>query len=325
MDLFSHALLPYLLGKVTNVKKEHITALVLGGIAPDFDVFIMWINWVYPTFFLIVHRGITHSLFFGLLTAIAVLYLVSRKSIVSKVRKYTDFNPVFSRRNILFAYIGVIIHLFLDSVTTRGVPLFYPFDAARYSAEVFFYTDIFLTIVSLAIVVYVFKRPVQKHTATSFLLILLLTFSIMGGIRISEKNDALDFFDGEENKAYPTVNPFEWFVLSEGETITTYKFSGTNDSSYYNETVERLNVLAGGSGLDYALETAGELPQVSMFKWRAHAVAVNATFENGIWVLEYYDPLQRVSMHDAPATLRKGFGRFVGLNVSVENGTASVI
>ncbi len=77
--------------------------------------------------------------------------------------------------------------------------------------------------------------------------------------------------------------------------------------------------------MEEALRTAGELPQVKMFKWRAHAVAVNATFENDIWLLEYYNPLQRASMKDAPATLRKRFAHFGGLNVSVENGTASVI
>jgi len=225
----------------------------------------------------------------------------------------------------VFAYIGVVIHLFLDSVTTRGIPLFYPIDAARQSAGVFFYTDTFLMIVSLAIVVYIFKRPVQKHTAASFLLIFLLTFSIMGGIRISEKNEALAFFGGEGNKAYPTVNPFEWYVLSEGETITTYKFSGINGSSSYNETVKRLNVLAGGSGLNDALGTAGELPQVKMFKWGAHAVAVNATFKDEIWLLEYYDPVQRVGMRDTPAILRKLFAHLGTLNVSVENGKASVI
>jgi len=40
MDLFSHALLPYLLGDFFKRKKEEITALVVGGIAPDFDILI---------------------------------------------------------------------------------------------------------------------------------------------------------------------------------------------------------------------------------------------------------------------------------------------
>ncbi len=65
MDLLSHTLFPYLLGNYFTKRKEEITALVIGGIAPDFDYLLLWIQNVYPTFFLITHRGITHSLFFG--------------------------------------------------------------------------------------------------------------------------------------------------------------------------------------------------------------------------------------------------------------------
>ncbi|MCX9013956.1 MAG: metal-dependent hydrolase [Candidatus Methanoperedens sp.] len=325
MDLFTHALLPYLFGKVQNVKKEYLTALILGGIAPDFDVFIMGVSGIFPSLFIITHRGITHSFLFGLLTMMAVLYLASRQKIRNKIRKYVDFNPVFSRENIMFGYFGVVLHLFLDGVTTRGVPLFYPFEIARYSAEVFFYTDTFLMIVSLAIVVYIFKKPVQKHTAVKFLLIFLIAFAVMGGLRIVEKNDALDFFEGGGKQAFPTMNPFEWYVLSDGEIITTYQYNGMNSLSQYNETVQRLNVLSGGAGLDAALTTAGELPQVKSFKWRAHAVAINATFGNETWLLEYYDPLQRSEMRSAPAVLRRGFSRFSALNVSMKNGNASVV
>jgi inner membrane protein len=56
MDFFTHALLPYLLGKSAQLKKEYVTAFVLGRIAPDIDVFILWVNSVYPTFFLLTHR-----------------------------------------------------------------------------------------------------------------------------------------------------------------------------------------------------------------------------------------------------------------------------
>lgn len=51
MDIFSHTLLPYLLGNYFEKRKEVITALVMGGIAPDFDYLILWIQNVYPTFF----------------------------------------------------------------------------------------------------------------------------------------------------------------------------------------------------------------------------------------------------------------------------------
>lgn len=324
MDLFTHALLPYLLGKVQNVKKEYLTALVLGGIAPDFDVFILWINSIYPTFFLIVHRGITHSFFFGLITVMVVLYLACHDRIKNRIRKYADFNPVFTWQSVTFGYIGVIIHLFFDGVTTRGVPLFYPFEAARYSAEVFFYTDTFLMIVSLGIVIYLFKKPIKKHTVAKFLVIFLLVFAVIGGVRVTEKYEALDFFEGDGKQAFPTMNPFEWYVLSDGDKITTYQYNGLGKSSQYNETVNQMNVFSGGEGLDDALGTAGELPQVKMFKWRAYSVAINASYQDGIWLLEYYDPLQRVVIRDAPSVLRKGFSRFGSLNVSVNREGATV-
>ncbi|MFZ3384913.1 MAG: metal-dependent hydrolase, partial [Candidatus Methanoperedens sp.] len=143
MDLFTHALFPYLLGNYFKKSKEKITAFVIGGIAPDIDIFLLLIQYLYPTFFLITHRGITHSIFFGFFTGIIVLYLSSRDGIKKIVQKRIDFEPVFSRKNIMYAFAGVIIHLILDYSTTRGVPLLYPFDAARYSAELFFYTDIY--------------------------------------------------------------------------------------------------------------------------------------------------------------------------------------
>src|SRR5659263_548330 len=159
MDLFSHALLPYLLGNYLKKRKEEITAFVIGGIAPDVDIFLLFIQYLYPTFFLITHRGITHSLFFGFFTGTFILYLASRKRIKKRVQKYLNFEPFFSSRTIAYAYAGILIHLFLDYSTTRGVPLFFPFETTRYSAELFFYTDIYLTILSLVMVIFLFKRP----------------------------------------------------------------------------------------------------------------------------------------------------------------------
>ncbi|HEX7627415.1 MAG TPA: metal-dependent hydrolase, partial [Candidatus Methanoperedens sp.] len=186
MDLFTHALFPYLLGNYFKKSKEKITAFVIGGIAPDIDIFLLLIQYLYPTFFLITHRGITHSIFFGFFTGVIVLYLASRDRIKKIVQKRIDFDPVFSSKNILYAFAGVIIHLILDYSTTRGVPLLYPFDTTRYSAELFFYTDIILTIVSLIMVIYLIKKPFQARTITKFLIILLLISSGLGALRFAE-------------------------------------------------------------------------------------------------------------------------------------------
>jgi len=94
MDFFSHALLPYLLGSYIGLEKRLLAALVLGGIAPDLDVLISWINNIYPTSLLLVHRGITHTLFFGFFFGLLIFYLFSRdriKSFLEGVGKVYNF------------------------------------------------------------------------------------------------------------------------------------------------------------------------------------------------------------------------------------------
>jgi inner membrane protein len=325
MDLFSHALLPYFLGNYFKKRKEEITAFVIGGIAPDIDIFLLLIQYLYPTFFLITHRGITHSLFFGFFTGIFVLYLASRKGIKKRVQKYFNFEAVFTWRTITYAYAGVLIHLFLDYSTTRGVPLFFPFETKRYSAELFFYTDIYLTIVSLIMVIFLFKRSFQARTITKFLVIFLLVFAGLGAIRFVEKNNSEVFFNDGSIKSFPTMNPFGWYnQKEEGDNITVFEYDGLEGKSNYNLTVPRLNILSAGDGLDTAISTADKLPQTKMFKWRAHGVAVNASYGNGSWSLEYYDPVQRIEMRGMSGTFRRAGARLSSLNINVTGEKAVV-
>lgn len=323
MDLFSHALLPYLLGNSFKTRKEDVIALVLGGIAPDFDILLLWINYLYPTSYLITHRGITHSLFFGFFAGISVLYLASRSSVKTRVRRFVDFEPVIDLRTVMFAYAGVIIHLFLDYSTTRGVPFFYPFQASRYSAEIFFYTDTYLTILSLIIIIILYKKQLQVRNTMKFLVVFLLAFAVLGGLRIAEKTSAEQFFRGTNLEAYPTMNPFEWYVLGEDkDKITIHEYNGLRRSTMYNETVLRMNIVSSGENLAASLDLAGKLPQVWMFKWRAYAVAINASSRDGIWYLDYYDPMQRAMIRSAPAAF---FMRInAPISVKVEAGKAVV-
>jgi inner membrane protein len=200
----------------------------------------------------------------------------------------------------------VIIHLILDYSTTRGVPLLYPFDVSRYSAEVFFYTDTYLMILALVMVIWLYRKPLQKNTAVKFLVIYLIVFAGLGTARLTEKTSAEQFSHDSGIKAYPTMNLFDWYALKKGNNeIKIYEYNGFNRTSVYNETVPALDVLSQGSGLDEALGAAGELPQIKMFKWRAYAVAINATSSDGAWFLEYYDPLGKAMARGAPAFLMR--------------------
>jgi inner membrane protein len=325
MDLFSHALFPYLLGNYFKKRKEEVTAFVLGAIAPDSDIFLLWIQYLYPTSFLITHRGITHSLFFGFFTGTIILYLASRNRIKKFVQRYIDFEPVFSPRNIMYAFAGIIIHLILDYSTTRGVPLFYPFDATRYSAELFFYTDIYLTIFSLAMVIFLFRKPFQTKTITKFLIIFLLIFGGLGALRLAEKNNTELFFHDRSIKSFPTMDPFEWYAQKEeDDMIQIFEYNGLEGISKFNHTFPRLNVISGGEGLENALHLADELPQLKMFRWRAHSVAVNASYGNGTWSLAYYDPIQRAQIRDISGTFGIVGRRLGSLTINVTGNKAVV-
>ena len=323
MDLFSHALLPYLLGNYFQKRKKEITAFVIGGIAPDVDIFLLLIQYLYPTFFLITHRGITHSLFFGFFTGMIVLYVASRNSVKKIVQKHIDFEPVFSRRNIVYAFAGITVHLILDYSTTRGVPLFYPFDVTRYSAELFFYTDIYLTIASLIMVIFLLWKPFRIRNISRFLIIFLLILAGMGALRFAEKNNTELYFHDGSITTFPTMNPFEWYAQKEeGTKIEIYQYNGLEGKSNYNNTFQRLNVISGGGDLEKALGLADKLPQLKMFKWRAHSVAINASYGNGTWVLEYYDPVQRAEMRDISGTFGIAGARFSSLKINVTGDRA---
>lgn len=324
MDIFSHALLPYLLGRSFKRNKEELTAFVLGGIAPDFDIFLMWVNFVYPTFFLITHRGFTHSLFFGFLTGMFVLYLASRARIRERVRRFIRFEPVVAMYTIAFAVGGVAIHLLLDYLTTRGIPLLYPFSTARYSAELFFYTDLSLTILSLILIIWILKKHEHANTAAKFLIIFIVIFALMGGMRFMEKNRYLGFLQVENAAAYPTSDLFDWYIVQENnDRIRIYEFNGSYGGPVYSNNVSKLNVFSDRSP-DEAIAVAGKLPQVKMFMWRAYAVAINATYDGDEWSLEYYDPVSRAQVRDVPGIF-KGMARgFSSLNVTV-NGSRAVV
>lgn len=167
-------------------------------------------------------------------------------------------------------------------------------------------------------VIFLFKKPFQTRTITKFLIIFLVVFAGLGAMRFVEKNNSQEFFNDGNIKSFPTMNPFTWYAQEEdGNKITIFEYDGLEGRSNYNMTVPRLNILSAGDEIDRALGAADQLPQAKMFKWRAHAVAVNASYGNGTWSLEYYDPVQRIEMRGISGTFRRTGARLSSLNINV--------
>ena len=85
----------------------------------------------------------------------------------------------------------------------------------------------------------------------------------------------------------------------------------------------RLTVASSQEEAEKAIAVADELFWVRIFRWRAYAVAVNATSaENSSWDIEYYDPVVRVETHESNGLLRMPSGSFGAIRATVKDGAA---
>ncbi len=326
MDLFSHALLPYLLGSYLGLDKRLLAALVLGGIAPDLDILISWINSVYPSTLLLVHRGITHTLFFGFFFALLIFYLTSREQIKDFLGRFINYDLNFSVKSLSLLYVGVLLHLLVDYTTTRGVPLFYPWQAARYSADIFSQIEPVALIFSLLVLAELIRERHRIKFNKNILVVFVLFFVIAGGVRIEGKASAESFFDGRNARIYPDSNPFSWVVLeNDSNQFLVYKYDSLRGKVTNSSAFAKITVASSITEAKAAIGEAEKLPQVELFRWRAYAVAINATSQqNDSWIIEYYDPVVRAQMANSGPVFRPALKGYGSVTLRVVDGVARV-
>jgi inner membrane protein len=94
-------------------------AMVIASILPDIDMVGYALGYSYPS--PLAHRGFTHSLVF----AFAVGLLAAAAAPRMKTKRGIAFFAVL---------LAILSHYFLDALGSRyGVPIFWPFDEARYT------------------------------------------------------------------------------------------------------------------------------------------------------------------------------------------------
>src|SRR5262249_17603734 len=102
-------------------------ALVVGSELPDLDCLF---DLGGPVSGFVNHRGITHSLFAG-----AGLALLGAALLWRVWRSYPYWRVTW------LVYLGVLLHIGMDYLTSYGTQLFLPFDAGRYTADALFIVD----------------------------------------------------------------------------------------------------------------------------------------------------------------------------------------
>lgn len=113
-----------------------IPLAALAAASPDIDVLMANT----PMQFLLLHRGITHSLFFAPLLGLA-LTLVG----CSLWRAHTAGHWRFAK-TWLFMTAMVLLHIWLDCITTYGTMIFVPFSHLRVRLNAVFIIDLLVTL-----------------------------------------------------------------------------------------------------------------------------------------------------------------------------------
>lgn len=152
MDSLTQIVLGAAVGEAVLGKKVGNKAMLYGAIAgtiPDLDVLAS--NFTDTVTALSIHRGFTHSIIFSLVFAPVFGWLVSR------YEKYKDFKGW----SWLFFW-AFVTHPILDSYTTWGTQLFWPFDL-RLAFKTIFVVDPLYT---LPFIVFLILAMRQKRTAS---------------------------------------------------------------------------------------------------------------------------------------------------------------
>jgi membrane-bound metal-dependent hydrolase YbcI (DUF457 family) len=128
-----------------------LVALVVGAELPDIDALF---DLAGPVAGFQHHRGITHSFIGGLglaVLAATVLYAVLR------------YRPYWRMLGLL--YLGVLLHIWMDYLTSYGTQILLPFDAGRYTADAVFIIDFFYTgiIVAALLLIRMVRRQRQER------------------------------------------------------------------------------------------------------------------------------------------------------------------
>lgn len=296
MDFFTHFLVPFII--LFALKSKNKLEGAFGGISIDFDtIFIAGIGFLSPYLFIFSHRGITHSFIFGAATSTLFLYVISRKQInefIGKIIK-RDITVEFGIKTVGIAYFGALTHLFLDFLTSRGIPLFFPFTLERFSAEIYYFIDSTTAIIAFIVLLVLYLRLDirYKKAAMGIFIIFLISF---GGIRAYEKYNALinpvdDNF--VYSAAYPTMDMFTWTIVKndgKNSIYHSFKYNTLSRQKFDVKTVPSLTVTGSNvQSAEKAIDEAAKLPEVQNFMWDAYYPCINATYDGNLWKLTYFD------------------------------------
>lgn len=222
MDSLSQIVLGAAVGEACLGKKVGNKAPLWGAIAgtiPDLDVLASIFQGEFQ--YLVAHRGLTHSIFFCVLVAPMLGWLIHRY-----YRKYRNKEEASARAWTILAFWALFTHPLLDCFTSWGTQLFYPFSDYRVAFNTIFVADPLYTVpflICLLTALY-FHRENKWRRYWNWIGIGISSFYLL--ITVINKATVDRIFAGSLHESgnsiyrfssYPApLNNLLWYVVAEG-------------------------------------------------------------------------------------------------------------
>jgi inner membrane protein len=133
LDSITHIVLGACIGEAIAGKQLNKRAMFYGALAqsiPDADFVLGF--FLHGADNVVAHRGLTHSILFGLVATLFFTWLV--KNVIHKT-------PLPLKKVLLLFAVNIFVHLFIDTFNAYGVGLLMPFSSYRFTFNVLFVAD----------------------------------------------------------------------------------------------------------------------------------------------------------------------------------------
>jgi inner membrane protein len=234
----------------------------LSGMAPDLDIFIR--SKSDPLLFLEFHRQFSHSLIFipiGGLICASVFHIL-----------FAKYAHLTFKQSYLYSTLGYATHGLLDSCTSYGTQLLWPFSNYRYSWNTISIIDPILTLPLLALIIIAALKKNPKFALIGFLWV--ICYQCVGLYQNHRASDIGWQLAKQHShtpiriNAKPTLgNIILWRVIYEtDEGFYTHGVRiGFSSKVYLGKLTPKLNVIRDFPWLDENSQQAKDLKRFALF------------------------------------------------------------
>lgn len=314
MDIFTHAVLPLALLALLRRPAAQRLAAGLGAAMPDMDVLATSVARFDDSLYGFVHRGWSHTLWGAPLLAVVGLLVLTRPWWAQRWPRMAAFR--LDRLTVVAAVVGAVSHVALDALTISGVPALWPASDERVTANLFFYSALYMVPVSGYLIWRLSRGTLDDALLRRGAALLVVAIVVGGAVRAA--TTPRDLPPG--SVVQPTPSELHWIVA----TPIPGGWDVEDRIAAFGEPQRHVFVGNATPAADEAVARAQALGAYVAWHWTNPAPVLNATAVEGGWRIEFRDAvaLHRNATGGILAGLVHGPGPLV---VEVVGGEARVV